>query len=177
MSVVIVTGSPGTGKTTLCRALAAAEPQGLHLVSDVFYDFIAHRVDPSKPESQHQNTVVMQALAQAVRTFADGGYTVFLDGIFGPWFLPVLRPLLEPAAPTHYVVLQVPVTEAHARVRERQGSGLSPTVAQMHRQFSELGPLSKHRLDVGGASEAEAFAQASRAIASGAVALDWSLVA
>ena len=62
-SVVIFTESPGSGKTTICRALAAESPQGLHLVSDTYYKFIAHRLDPAQPESKHQNTVVMHALA------------------------------------------------------------------------------------------------------------------
>ncbi|MDG2335226.1 MAG: hypothetical protein P8Q97_13455 [Myxococcota bacterium] len=43
-------------------------------------------MDPAQPESQHQNTVVMHALASSVRAFADRGYQAYLDDIIGPWF-------------------------------------------------------------------------------------------
>ena len=176
-SVVIVSGCPGSGKTTVCRALASADPCGLHLVSDVFYEFISHAKDPTTVESYHQNTVVMEALASAASSFARGGYTVYLDGVIGPWFLHVFRPHLEPNVSTSYVVLQLSEVEARARVRRRQGSGLSRTVTQMHRQLSELGPLANHALDTGDRCESEVVEALSERLARGQLILNWSLVA
>ena len=83
-SVVILTGSPGSEKTTIARTLVAESPQGLHLVSDKYCELISHRMNPTQPKSDHQNTVVMHSLASSVRTFAEGGYRVYLDGIIGP---------------------------------------------------------------------------------------------
>ena len=176
-SVVIVSRCPGSGKTTVCRALASADPCGLHLVSDAFYEFIAHAKDPTTVESYHQNAVVMQAVASAALSFAKGGYTVYLDGVIGPWFLHVFRPHFEPHVSTSYVVLQLSEIEARARVRRRQGSGLSQTVAQMHRQLSELGPLAHHALDTGDRCESEVVEALSGRLARGQLTLDWSLVA
>ena len=65
-SVVIVTGCPGSGKTTLCRSLAQADLKGVHVVSDTFYEFIDHSKDPTTPESRQQNTVIMHALASSI---------------------------------------------------------------------------------------------------------------
>lgn len=175
-SVVIVSGCPGSGKTTLCRSLAAADKDGLHLVSDTFYEFISHRVDPTKPESQHQNAVIMQALARSARTFADGGYTVYLDGVVGPWFLHIFRPSLESDTPTSYIVLQTTAAEAQARVRSRQGEGLRPIVFQMQRSLADLGPLGHHAIETTGRSESEILAGVSKALSSGTLELDWSLV-
>ncbi len=175
-SVVIVSGCPGSGKTTLCRALAAEEPKGLHLVSDTFYEFIAHPKDMTSAESHHQNTVVMEALASSIQAFARGGYCVFLDGVVGPWFLPVFRPYFESRVSVHYIVLHVPEGEALDRVRGRQSHGLSPVVTQMHRSLADLGGLAKHGIDVAGLTEADALEAVRSAIASGSQELDWSLV-
>lgn len=175
-SVVIVTGCPGSGKTTVCRALASGDPQGLHLASDTFLEFIAHLKDPTTPESHQQNTVVMHALASSVEAFSKGGYAVYFDGIVGPWFLPLLRPYFEPLGSTHYVVLQVPEQEALARVRGRQGRGMSPKVTHMHGQLADLGSLAKHGIDVGGMNEAESLATLTRRLSSGSLELDWSLL-
>ena len=119
----------------------------------------------------------MHALASSVQAFARGGYSVYLDGIVGPCFLPVFRPYLESLAPTHYIVLQVPEHEALARLRGRQGGGLSPRVTQMHRELADLRPLAKHGLDAAGMNEAEALGAITRGPAAGSLGLDWSLVA
>jgi chloramphenicol 3-O-phosphotransferase len=175
-NVVIVSGSPASGKTTLCSALAASRDDGVHLVSDAFYEFIPHRVDPTTPESWHQNSVIMQALASSALAYAQGGYAVYLDGVIGPWFLPVFRPLLESAVATHYIVLSVSEAKARARARRRQGEGLSPVVAAMQPSFMELGPLSRHAVDVEDRSKDEILAEVCAGLESGAFALDWSKV-
>jgi predicted kinase len=146
-SITIVSGSPGCGRTTLARALAAREERGLHLRSDVFYEFPAHPIDPATPAAQAQNASMMKALGRAAGAFAEDGYAVFLDGIFGPWFLPALVRELPAGVPLDYVVLQVRLDLALARVRERQGAGVSPAVAHMHRAFAALGELSRCVLD------------------------------
>ena len=90
LPIVIVTGSPGTGKTTVAAALAKARARGLHLPADVFFTFPAHAIPPYQPEARDQNRDIMIALARTAATFAGRGYDVFMDGIFGPWFLPVV---------------------------------------------------------------------------------------
>ena len=174
--VVIVSGSPGSGKTTLCEALAERREDGVHMVSDAFHEFIAHRIDPTTPESKHQNTVIMRALASSALVYAKGGYTVYLDGVIGPWFLPEFRPVLEFEVVSHYVVLQASEVQARARARERQGPGLSPIVGAMQPKFMDLGPLAPHGVDTEDRSEGEVLAAVSAGLDAGAFALDWSKV-
>jgi predicted kinase len=163
--ITVVTGAPGTGKTSFSRRLAAREPRGIHLVSDVFYGFPAHPIDPTRPESHEQNTAVIRALGRAAGAFAESGWPVVLDGIFGPWFLPELCNALPAGAPLEYVVLRAPLDLCLRRVRERQGAGESRKVEHMHRAFAELGALAAHALDAtaGGPDEIVAAFLAARA--------------
>ena len=151
-SITIVSGCPGSGKTTLARQLASVAERGLHLLSDTFYRFPARPIDPTSPAAHQQNTSVMRALGRAAGSFAEDEYTVFLDGVIGPWFLPVLARELPPSVPLEYVVLQVQLERALDRVRQRQGPGASATVAHMHRAFSELGEFARCALDTSSSS-------------------------
>jgi len=145
--VTIVSGSPGSGKSTLCARLAAALDNGLHFETDLFYGFPAHPIDPTRPEAHAQNTTLLRAIGGAAAAFAEGGYAVYLDGIVGPWFLPTLLAALPDSLEVEYVILEVPLPLALARVRQRVGSGESARVAQMHRAFRELGEHAARVLD------------------------------
>jgi cytidylate kinase len=146
-SIIILSGSPGTGKTTVGRGVAERLSPGIHLVSDVFYRFPARPIDPTIPESHHQNSVVIRAVARAARAFAEGGYHVVLDGIFGPWFFSVLREELSGGIAVSYVVLSASEDVVLARVRGREGTGWSPRVHQMHAAFRDLGELEAHSIN------------------------------
>lgn len=145
--ILILTGSPGSGKTTAAAALAqkAGSPK-VHLHADDFWAFIKHgAVAPHLPESHAQNTVVMDVLSRAVSAYAEGGYFVILDGIIGPWFLPAFDGL---AVPVHYVVLRPPLDVAIARCLQRGGETLTDpaAIASLHEQFGLLGELEQHVL-------------------------------
>ncbi|MBW2270196.1 MAG: AAA family ATPase [Deltaproteobacteria bacterium] len=145
-SLIIVSGCPGSGKTALAASLAHSHPQGLHLTSDTFYRFPVRLIDPTETESQQQNTTIMRALARATGAFLEGGYTVVLEGVIGPWFLPVVRAELPPVRDTSYIVLRLPEKEALRRVRQRQGHGASHRVRAMVPAFENLGSLEAHAL-------------------------------
>lgn len=147
--ILILTGPPGSGKTTVAAALAqmAGSPK-VHLHSDDFWAFIKHgAIAPYLPESHAQNQVVMEALSRTVSAYAEGGYFVILDGIIGPWFLPAFDGL---TVPVHYVVLRPPLDLAIQRCQQRGGDTLVDPVAitSLHGQFDSLGEMERHVLTI-----------------------------
>jgi len=172
-AIVIISGCPGSGKTTLGKALARLRPQGLHILSDVFYGFPATPIDPTHPGSHQQNTVIMRAMGRSARAFVEGGYDAFLDGVIGPWFLPVLREELSGPWPVSYLLLHVPEAEALRRVRARQGPGASAQVRHMVAAFSELPEFREHLIRTAGLSPEEVLEVAEQGLSTSRFLLGW----
>ncbi|MEM7096587.1 MAG: AAA family ATPase [Actinomycetota bacterium] len=148
--VVIVTGSPGVGKTTTAQVAADRFDASAHIVGDHFFRYVrGGAIDPSLPESDEQNRQVMAISGATATAYARTGRTTFLEGIYGPWFLDDVRDAID--VPSHYVVLRAPldtcVQRALARHDERGDDGLEHrdrddlvrVVRQMHPQFLNLG--------------------------------------
>lgn len=170
--IVIVSGCPGAGKSTLSRRLAQNEPHGLHLDSDLFYGFPAHPIDPATPEAHAQNAVTMRALARAAGAYAEGGYQVFWDGVVGPWFLPLIREELGGSPRLAYVVLRTSEAEAVARVRARDGAGPSARVRTMHAAFAQLGELAAHAVETSGRRRRDVWEEVRAGLKEARFALD-----
>jgi predicted kinase len=162
--IVIVSGPPGAGKSTIARRLAegSAEPLAAHLHTDDFYVYIRKGyVEPWRPESQAQNITVMKALARTAGTFALGGYEVMVDGIVGPWFF---DPWREAAAghglDLRYVLLMPDEATAVARgtARTAPGAMTDPEVIRtMWGHFRTYAPAAGHIVDTSGHSADETF--------------------
>jgi len=151
--VLIVTGGPGAGKTTVSRIVAERAERSVHLDADRFFHLIVSGyVAPWLPESHEQNTVVMRAVAAAAGHYAAGGYLTIVDGIVIPgWFFEPLRDDLRArAAAVSYVVLRPPLNVAIRRSSERaeEAMGDPRVVRELWNSFAELGPLERHVLEV-----------------------------
>lgn len=170
--ILILTGPPGSGKTTAAKALAAQPGASkVHLHADDFWHFIKHgAIAPYLPESHRQNETVINVLAQAAEGYAAGGFFVIVDGIIGPWFL---QPFRQLRAPRHYIVLVPSLDEAIARCRLRGGETLSDPepITALHQQFAARGDLDAHRLPIAGLSPQAAFDTIVSAVTSGAFRL------
>ncbi|WP_219464758.1 AAA family ATPase [Nonomuraea rhizosphaerae] len=148
MEVVIVSGPPGAGKSTVARLLADAVTPSVHLHTDDFWGFIRRgAVAPYLAESEHQNETVMGVLAGAAFGYAGGGYHVLVDGVVGPWFVGAFTKARR--APLHYVVLRPDKETVLARATGRGLDALTDPepVLHMYQQFVDLRELERHAFD------------------------------
>jgi Chromatin associated protein KTI12. len=138
MNLVVLTGPPGAGKSTVAHALVARFDRSVLVEGDAFFAFLASgAVKPWLPESQTQNEVVTRAAASAARQYAEGGYTTIYDGIVGPWFLPTFVAAAGLDG-VHYVMLMPSVETCLQRVATRTNHGFfdASAVRKMHDEFA-----------------------------------------
>lgn len=138
-SILIVTGPPGAGKSTVAKLLADTTSRSVLLAGDAFFGFLANgAIDPWLPESHEQNTVVTRAAGSATGEFVAGGFFVVYDGVIGPWYLDTF---IEMAGLTEvdYAVLLPTIEVCRRRVAARRGHRFTdvPATSSMHRQFAE----------------------------------------
>ena len=170
--VVAVGGLPGTGKTTLARALAPGlgrAPGALVLRSDE----IRKRLHGVKPEERlspaaYQEGVsanVFSQLAEAAREAAAGGQSVVADATF---LDPIHRQKITRAAAAAGIKfcgiwLQAPLVELEARIAARVGDASDATVSVLRAAAAhDPGAGTWHAVDATDA--AAALAQAEEAV-------------
>jgi Chloramphenicol phosphotransferase-like protein len=116
MSVIMLSGPIGAGKTTVARELLASLPAPLsYIEGDTFWNFIAKMDTRDRRENFG---MIMRAMTAACIPFARSGYKVLLDFSIPPNFLDTARKILK-ELPLDYIVLLPNVAVCAARASSR----------------------------------------------------------
>jgi len=151
--IVIISGSPGSGKSSVSRLLAenSTHERAVHMHTDDFYGYIRKGyIPPWLPKADEQNTVIIESFATSVASLASGGYEVFVDGVIGPWFLDPWLKLAYDGFDVRYVILRPSQQTVISRAKEREKGVVSidiDAVKQMWHAFSDLGEYRSHAID------------------------------
>ncbi len=151
--IIVISGAPGTGKTTISTQIADESDRetSVCLHTDSFYEALKKgAIPPYLPESKRQNQIVINAFLEAAKCFAHGGYDVIVDGVVGPWFLEPWLQIVRDGYEVHYIILRAAKEETTKRAIRR--SKLDPEsnaflVETMWAQFTHLGRYEQNVLD------------------------------
>lgn len=159
VTIVLVSGPCGSGKTSISQILAKESPCRLavHMHSDDFYQYIRKGyIPPWQDDSGDQNEIVIRAAAACAEQYALGGYQVYMDGVIGPWFLENWKNLGKKGLDIRYVVLRPSRQETVARAMEREKGKefplLEENIVKMWELFQNLGEYERHVVDTTGQS-------------------------
>jgi len=143
--LVVVTGPPGAGKSSVSEHLANGSNPSALVVGDSFFAMIKQGyVLPWLPQARRQNTVVIEAAAAAAGRLTDICSVVY-DGVLGPWFLPTFVRATG-LTYVHYVILLPPLDVCLEHVQGRVGHGFSDLAVtrDLYGQFANAAIDDKH---------------------------------
>ena len=175
--IIVITGSPGTGKTTTASIVAKESnmDKSVHMHTDDFFHYLSKgAIPPHLPESNEQNLVVIEAFLEAAKRYARGGYDVIVDGIVGPWVLEPWRALFREDYEVHYIVLRASKEETMKRAVERSKLDRKTNVElveTMWEQFCNLGIYESNVIETTTYSIQEAVFAVKEKISTGAALL------
>jgi broad-specificity NMP kinase len=174
--LLLVTGSPGCGKTTVAPLVADRHDPSACLDLDWFFAKVRRGVvEPWREEAHRQNRVVLRAAAEAAAAFAEGGYFTVAEGILYPFMLDLFTATCAPhGIVLHYAVLRAPIGTVQRRVQDRMvepphagALADAAVVDDLWTQFESHGVEERHRVDSGALSPTEVAEEIDRRMRAG----------
>jgi len=132
--IFIISGVPGSGKTTLSRTLMQRFPFGVHLPVDEFRKLVVSGVSHPIPiwtdETARQFALARAATADVARRYAQAGFAVAIDDVI--LHEQAIIDLLNALAglTVHRVILRPPVETALERNRTRKTKSFDPSILE-----------------------------------------------
>ena len=179
--LLLLTGSPGSGKTTVAPLVADRHDPSACLDLDWFFAKLRRgAVEPWRTEAHRQNRVVLGAAASAAAAYAAGGWFTVGEGIIYPFMVDLFAAACAPLeVPVHYAVLRAPISVVHQRVQDRRDDPVhegaladTDVVEDLWDQFERHGVAERHRVDVDGRGPEEVAAEIDRRLATGQLLLE-----
>jgi hypothetical protein len=156
-SLLILTGPPGAGKTTVGKMIASQSSRSASISADWFWTTIVNgHIPPWEGTADDQNRVMIGSAVAAGLRMANAGYATVLEGIVGPWHFDELRTeLADCTVPVHYCVLRPSsdtcLIRAQRRILEsdehRYALTAEEPIRHMWIRFSDLGRFEDHVID------------------------------
>jgi tRNA uridine 5-carbamoylmethylation protein Kti12 len=166
--LLILTGPPGSGKTTVGRLLAGEFEPSAVIDADFYWASVVNGlVPPWEARADAQNQTLIRASLSSAARFVRAGYATVLEGHFGPWYIDLVREeLADLAVPLSYVVLRPTIDDclrrATERTKEPRHAGAltqEDPIRSMYARYERLGVHEKHVLDSSGLNPTETVRQ------------------
>lgn len=143
--IYIISGMPGSGKSSVADALMLRFPRGLHIPVDDLREWVvsgmSNPIPTWTPETTRQFRLARRSAALTARTYSEAGFAVAIDDVVFPYeadelFVQPLAPL-----PVRKILLRPQVDIALARNAGRTNknfdtAALASTIIELDRHMS-----------------------------------------